>query len=255
MIESCNIVYFSPTNTTKNVVKMIANNLSEHIKEYDITSNVYNLSFGKDDFVIIGIPVYSGRVPELAKKKILSMRGNRTPIALVATFGNRHYDDSLLELKTLAQANGFLVIAAAAFVTEHSVVQKFGTGRPNTEDIKAIQKFTELLASKLKTWDISSHIDLNVKGNLNYRKYQSIPIKPHTTSSCVKCGVCAKMCPANAIPPNSPQKTDKSKCVTCMRCIRSCPNNARCFYRIQKFMAEKSLAKLCLEYKYPEIFI
>lgn len=255
MIENCNIIYFSPTNTTKNITKMIAGNLSEHSKEYDITNTEHNLSFGKDDFVIIGIPVYSGRVPALAKKRILSMCGDRTPVALVATFGNRHYDDSLLELKTMVQSNEFLVIAAAAFATEHSVVRKFGAGRPNTEDNKAIQKFTELLARKIKTWDISNHIDLNVNGNLNYRKYQSIPIKPHTTSSCDRCGICAKMCPANAIPLHNPQKTDKSKCITCMRCIRSCPNKARCFYKIEKFVAEKSLVKLCLEYKYPEIFI
>ncbi|MCC8122825.1 MAG: EFR1 family ferrodoxin [Oscillospiraceae bacterium] len=255
MSRTYNIVYFSPTNTTKEIAKKVANNLSGSAKEFDITNRNDSLSFDKNDFVIIAIPVYSGRVPALAAKFFSSMRGEKTPAALIATFGNRHYDDSLLELKTIVQTNGFMVIAAAAFVTEHSVVQKFGTGRPNAEDCKEINKFSDLLTSKLKSWDATSHIDLRVKGNPNYRKYQTIPIKPHTTSSCVKCGLCAKMCPAGAIPSDELQKMDNYKCITCMRCVRICPQKAREFYKIEKFIAEKSLVKLCREYKYPEIFI
>lgn len=226
--------------------------------EYDITNldiNLKTLSFGTDDFIILGIPVYSGRVPKLAKDIISSMHGKETPIALIATYGNRHYDDSLLELKTIVQPNGFIVITAAAFVTEHSVIQTFGAGRPNDDDIEVIRKFANLLKNKISAWDANNHSDLKIKGNLNYRKYQSIPIKPHATSSCIKCGICAKNCPASAIPMDYPKKTDKSKCVTCMRCTRICPKNARGFYSVEKYIAMKSLEKLCREYKQPEIFI
>ncbi|MCD7948533.1 MAG: EFR1 family ferrodoxin [Oscillospiraceae bacterium] len=255
---NCSVVYFSPTNSTKKIVDLIAQDIAADITYFDITNyttNIENLVFGKKDFVMIGIPVYSGRVPRLVTDTLSSMHGNETPITLIATFGNRHYDDALLELKTIVQANGFVAIAAAAFATEHSVVQKFGAGRPDDEDIKAIHQFAELVKNKINAWDNASHTDLNVKGNPKYRKYQSIPIKPHTTSSCTKCGLCAKNCPAGAIPMDRPKKTDKSKCITCMRCIRYCPQKARGFYSIEKFLAEKSLAKLCIGYKKPEIFI
>ncbi|MCL1918938.1 MAG: EFR1 family ferrodoxin [Peptococcaceae bacterium] len=273
MIKSCTIIYFSPTGTTKKVVKIIADDVAKHLpihsepnkgipyRELDITNPIKDLketdfTFGKDDFVIIGIPVYSGRVPKLAKKALLSLRGNHTPAALIATFGNRHYDDSLLELKTLVESHGFLVVAAGAFVTEHTVVQKFGAGRPNDEDIRKIHQFANHLANKLHSWNPSNHSDLSIKGNPTYRRYKSIPITPHTIrSQCVTCGACAKQCPAKAISMEHPQKTDRKKCVTCMRCVRRCPQKARSLHKYEEFIAEKSIAKLCRDYKYPEIFI
>ncbi len=252
-----NLVYFSPTGTTKKVVMLISKIFSTEKTEYDITLNSdENIpSFNKDDFVILGIPVYSGRVPRIANKIISAIKGENTPIALISTYGNRDYNDSLLELKMIVELNGFLTVAAAAFVTEHSVVPKFGAGRPNDEDVKEINRFAGLLSDKIKLWNLSKHNDLKLKGNLNYREYKSIPIKPHSTSLCVKCGLCAKNCPASAIPFDNPRKTDRSKCVTCVRCIYFCPKNARCFYGIEKFFAEKSLEKLCKKYKKPEIFM
>ncbi len=255
---NCWAVYFSPTYTTKNTVRQIAGVVSGSVTEFDITDNFADmdgLNFNGNDFVIIGIPVYSGRVPELAKNIIMKMKGNNTPIALVATYGNRHYDDALLELKTITQSNGFVVVAAAAFVTEHSVVQKYGKGRPNNEDVKVINTFGESVKNKLNIWDISNHTDLKIPGNLNYRKYMSIPIKPHVSSKCIKCGLCAEKCPAGAIPADSPNMTDKSKCVTCVRCVRLCPQKARSFYGFEKLMAEVSLYGKCKTEKQPEIFI
>jgi ferredoxin len=226
--------------------------------EYDITVSDIDrevLSFGSEDFVILGIPVYSGRVPNLAKNIISSMHGKETPIALIATYGNRNYDDALLELKTIMQSNGFLAIAAAAFVAEHSVVQKFGAGRPNDDDLKVVTMFSELLGDKIAGWDAKNHSDLQVKGNPNYREYKSILIKPHAKSSCTQCGLCSKNCPASAISQDNPKKTDRDKCVTCVRCIRICPSKARNFYYFERVIAEKSLKKLCSDYKQPEIFL
>jgi len=254
-MKNYHMVYFSPTNTTQKIVKEIAGSLPEPFKEFDITAQGHDLSFGSDDFVIVGIPVYSGRVPAIARERLSSMSGNKTPVALAATFGNRHYDDALLELKHLLESSGFLVVGAAAFVTEHSVVPRFGKGRPDESDKRVIQQFTASLKNKINIWDADAHMEVKVKGNPEYRKYQSIPIKPHTTSACTKCGLCAGKCPAKAIPPDNPRKTDKQKCVTCVRCIRICPKGARKFYKLESFLAERSLKKLCSEYKQPEIFM
>lgn len=253
-----NIVYFSPTYTTKGIIQLIADQFGTKVSAFDITdhfNDIPSLTFSKTDFVIVGIPVYSGRVPKLAKTILSQMNGNETPVALVATYGNRHYDDSLVELKTILQAKGFITIAAAAFATEHSVVRKFGKGRPNHDDLEVIRKFAEDLHRKINLWNMNEHKELEIKGNLEYRRYQSIPIKPHASALCTKCGLCARKCPAGAILPTEPKKADKKKCVTCMRCVSICPHKARDFYSIEKFMAEKSLSKLCQEYKHPEVFI
>lgn len=258
MILNYKTVYFSPTNTTQKIIREVSNIISLNVEELDITN--YREVFGKltfepDDFVILGIPVYSGRVPQVARERISNMIGKDTPIALIATYGNRDYDDALLELKILVQSNGFICIAAAAFVTEHSVVNKFGAGRPNAKDLESIRKFSQQLKDKVYSWSKKTHTDVFVEGNSIYRKYKTIPIKPHATSKCIKCGICSKNCPVMAIPSSNPKKTDRNKCITCVRCIKICPKSARCFHLIEKIVAEKSLEKLCREYKEPEIFI
>lgn len=194
MTMKLNLVYFSPTGTTQKVLRIIAEDLSMETTEFDITVNGQPQHFDRNDLVMIGVPVYSGRVPKLAKQTIVERKGNNMPIILVATFGNRHYDDSLLELKNIVQINGFHVIASAAFVTEHSVVRKFGNGRPNDNDIKEIHRFAELIKKKFTTLKEAMDVDLLIKGNPKYREYKTILIKPHANRSCVKCGLCAKKC-------------------------------------------------------------
>lgn len=247
-------VYFSPTGSTKRIVRIISGDLSPDTAEIDITLGDCTAAFDDKDTVIFGIPVYSGRVPRLAGEKIERITGNSSKAILVASYGNRHYDDSLLELKTIVQSNGFNVIAAAAFVSEHNVVEKFGKGRPDENDLKEIHSFAQLIKQKLSSEDGIS-ADLPISGNPNYREYKSVAIKPHTNSRCTKCGLCAKNCPAGAIPISEPDKTEKEKCVTCIRCIRICPKKARGFYAYEKFFAEKGLEKRCSEYRKPEIFI
>ena len=51
----------------------------------------------------------------------------------VVLFGNRNYDDALIELRDLLQADGFGCIAAGAFVGEHSFSRTLGAGRPDGE--------------------------------------------------------------------------------------------------------------------------
>jgi NAD-dependent dihydropyrimidine dehydrogenase PreA subunit len=43
---------------------------------------------------------------------------------------------------------------------------------------------------------------------------------------CVKCGLCAKKCPAKAIKLNPYPEIDKKKCIRCFCCIEVCPQHA-----------------------------
>lgn len=68
MDRSLNLLYFSPTNTTAQIVKKIASGISEIAKEYNLTlptDRLDEINFGSNDVVIIGVPVYAGRVPEI----------------------------------------------------------------------------------------------------------------------------------------------------------------------------------------------
>ena len=63
------------------------------------------------------------------------IKGDKTPAVLVCVYGNRNYDDALLELKDISEANGFVPIAAGAFIARHSIFSDVAVGRPDKEDL------------------------------------------------------------------------------------------------------------------------
>ena len=81
----------------------------------------------------------------------------------VVVYGNREYDDALLETKNALRANGFQVIAAAAFIAEHSIVRTIAAGRPDAEDEALCRQFAAEVEKKL-----SSSATVTVPGNDPY---------------------------------------------------------------------------------------
>lgn len=257
-INQLNLVYFSPTGTTKKVLKTISSKFEIKSISYDLTnykSKDTVLQFKELDFVILAVPVYSGRVPKTALDRLQHVKGNNTPAALVVTYGNRDYDDALLELKTLAEAKGFKVIGAAAFVSEHSMARSIGKGRPNKEDNRIISSFGLQLNKKLAALSDLESAAITVKGNSQYRKYKSTPVHPHGNENCTGCLTCVKLCPAGAISADSPKKTSGKKCISCMRCIRVCPHNARELHKLENWITKKFITRKCKGIKQPELFL
>ena len=82
----------------------------ERRKEYHFTEN---------DLVILGVPVYYGRVPEV-EGLLDGLHGGNTPVILLAVYGNRLIDDALVELSDLCAARGFRTLAAGSFVAPHT---------------------------------------------------------------------------------------------------------------------------------------
>jgi len=151
-IKSACMAIFSPTDSTRKIVKRIGGYLSPAPTEMNLTlpaSSRAELHFLANDLVIFGVPVYGGRVPETARERFKILRGHRTPAVIVVTYGNRAYDDALLELKTVVEEQGFQVIAAAAFVTEHNIVRQIAAGRPDENDLKVIDRFGAAVARKV----------------------------------------------------------------------------------------------------------
>ena len=70
-------MYFSATDTTKKIVCQIAHKIFQfNNREFTINKIDFTLpgarrepvTFGEDDLVIIGVPVYAGRVPNVLLK-------------------------------------------------------------------------------------------------------------------------------------------------------------------------------------------
>lgn len=257
-ISRISAVFFSPTDTTKDIISTMVGKLPISTNMLNITSKIQNdtnREFSADELVIFGVPVYGGRVPTVAVEKIQNIHGRQTPAVIVVTYGNRAYDDALLELKTLVEENGFVVVAAAAFVAEHSIMHSVAHGRPDTEDNEAICDFTEKLWDKIQSIDGAVNIVISVPGHTPYREYGGVPFKPETTDACTGCGVCVPNCPVGAISVDEPNKTNEDICISCLRCIKVCPSQARKLNEQILFRAEQAFAQKYNVRMEPEIFI
>ena len=140
-IKNIHLAYYSATFSTRRIVREIASQFEKPIKEYDITSDVpkNDISLDSDgDLLIVGVPSYAGRVPEMAARSLKRFLGNNTPAIIVCAYGNRAYDDTLIELKDIVEAHGFKLVSAAAVVAQHSIFPKVAEGRPDADDMEML---------------------------------------------------------------------------------------------------------------------
>ena len=152
-IESVKLVYFSPTGTTKAVVQGIAHCINPGTMELiDITrpdARKQPLLASENELLVIVVPVYMGRVPALLNEWLNAIQAHNTPTVCVVVYGNRVYDDALLELKNIVMKCGCIPIACAAYIGEHSFSNSetpTAQGRPAVSDWDRIDQMPEFKA-------------------------------------------------------------------------------------------------------------
>lgn len=233
MKRNLKLLYLSPTSGTKKIVKAIAESIDSNYEEFDITlpqNRIESINFSSDDLVIIGMPTYAGRVPKLLHNYLDKITADNTLGVFVSTYGNRDYEDALLEQHDIFIEKGFLGLGAATFITEHSSTSKLATGRPNADDLEIASNFGSNILKTLEK--ISSLSDLNtlsIPGNRPYveKNLPPMPFAPETNDKCVACGICVKHCPTGAIDSSDCKDIDVSKCIKCNSCVKRCPVNAK----------------------------
>jgi len=220
-------VYFSATDTSRKGTQVIAGVFDCSINEVDMT--IWNrqpakTEFDENDLVVFGAPVYSGRIYQGASDRFSRLHGSNTPCIITVTYGNRDYDDALLELYVLVSEHGFLPFAAAALIGQHTY-GNIQVGRPTAEDLREDVDFAQKASEKIAAEGPSL---VCVPGNRPYRQggYGG-HFRPLTSSDCTRCGLCAQMCPEGAISFSNYDIIDNSKCIACFRCIRNCPVQAK----------------------------
>jgi len=198
--------------------------------------------FDENDLVVFGAPVYSGRIYQGAAERFSRLQGRNTPCIITVTYGNRDYDDALLELYDLVSEQGFLPFAAAALIGQHTYGE-IEVGRPGEADLREDVDFAQKASEKLAAEGTSL---VCVPGNRPYRKGgNGGNFCPQTSSDCVSCGLCAQLCPEGAINNENYGSIDTAKCIACFRCIRNCPVKAKNMDTDEyKVFAEMFTAKL-----------
>ena len=205
----------------------------------------------EDDLAVIAMPVFAGRVPALAVERLQKVKPHGAKCVVVAVFGNRAYDDALLEMQDVATEIGFRVIAAVAAVAEHSIIRKYGKDRPDADDEQTLRHFGADIINKAERDDCTMQ---QVPGNHPYKKTGKVP-HPKGRHGCNRCGVCAKQCPANAIPLSDAKTVDTMKCISCIKCVSVCPTGARSIGMMMNFLATQGLKRVCATRKENELYM
>jgi len=249
-IEKWIIAHFSPTGGTKKVADAIAAGFNTPVAEMDLTKADASVALGENDALMAVLPVYAGRVPQISLERLAALKGNSHKAVAVVVYGNREYDDALLETKNALEAGGFQVIAAAAFIAEHSIVRSIAAGRPDAEDEALCRQFAADVMAKA-----DDAAPVQVPGNAPYKELKPSAFHPAASEACVKCGVCAEQCPVGAIPMEEPGKTLADVCINCMRCVQVCPQQCRALPDSSLTMITQMLNQNASGYKKPVIFL
>lgn len=258
-------IYFSPTGNTKRIVDAVASSTElngESTIDLDITlpdsRKNFNYHAQDGDIVIIGMPVYAGRIPNL----LLPFINTITPCSAdsskdvscipLVTYGGRNYDDALIELADILEDNGFKVLAAGAFIAEHSFSSKICNSLPDKDSLSFAARLGRLaIGMEGREGKEDGKIEefrrneifvgkQNIKGRAKEERVYYRPrladgspinmlkVKPKTKENCLRCGICAKRCPMGSISASDPTAIT-GPCIKCNRCVRECKVGAKYF--------------------------
>jgi len=236
-IHSVKLIYFSPTHTTEKVLEGIARGIGVDVVErLDLTppgAKTQVFEELHDGLAIMGAPVYGGRIPPEAVRRLRRIVAHGTPAVVVAVYGNRAYEDALLELRDLAEDLGFRPLAGGAFIGEHSyhtAATPIATGRPDEQDLARAEAFGISIRAKMSgKRTLDEMPPLQVPGNIPYKVWKAPPENTPITDKglCTLCGLCVAACPTAAIAVEETVTTDKSACILCSACVKACPTGAR----------------------------
>lgn len=243
-------IIFSPTGGTEKVAHILGKQLGDNTVKIDLSDARTDFSqcvISEEDQVLVAIPSFGGRAPTVAIERLKQIAGNGAKCTLVCVYGNRAYEDTLVEMEDAAKECGFRVIAAVAAVAEHSILPQYATGRPDAADKKQLEQFADAIAN-------GTEGAVSIPGNRPYKKSGGAGLVPKPTKDCVKCGLCAEKCPVQAIDPAS-FAADAKKCIGCMRCMKQCPKNARKVNGLMVSIAGMAIKKACSVRKENELYL
>lgn len=256
MADNIISICYSPSGGTSKVADIFCKGLrcSGAIETIDIFKHPMTQERDVDakTLLVVSIPVYAGRVPAVAAESLSHLKGEGTPAVIIAVYGNRDYDDALIEARDILAGNGFRIIAAGAFIARHSIFPDLAKGRPDNDDAQTIDAFAAAVNAKLQN---GVYDEPAIPGNRPYRKPGKVPVYPRADKSCNGCGLCARECPCGAIPVAKPRVCDKSLCISCGHCISICPQKARRYSGIIYNLAARKFYDAFSDRKECETFI
>lgn len=245
------LVTFSPTRTSWRIGEAIARGTSyENVRVLDLTYETEEtpIEVSAETLLVVAVPVYGGKVAPPALKRMSGLKLSGTPVVLVALYGNRAYEQALVELEGFITGKGGQIVAAGAFVGEHSYSVKahpVAAGRPDVRDLEVAEAFGRNIRLKLdkepvetvNTADLpdkamATEEMLRFRGDVQaaLKGGAVVPQTPKVDEDlCDHCGTCVEQCPTQAIVAGEETATIADRCIRCCACVKVCPQQARTF--------------------------
>jgi ferredoxin len=252
------LIYFSPTGTTKTIVNNIAKGIGGDVFRYDVTTDSEGAELNLEGGIaVFGVPVYAGRVPVIFAERIKKVKSEGIPAVVVGVYGNREYEDALVELRDIVSDAGFRVIGGGAFIGEHSYStdeKPIAKSRPDSTDCLKAEKLGKSIRKKLENGDLSTP---EIEGNVPYKERMGIKGATPLTKDklCISCGVCVKSCPTDVITLSPKAVSNHENCIMCCACVKKCPLNARYVDHPGVLERVELLFKNCSARKEPVVFL
>lgn len=232
------IIYYSATGSTKKIIKAFSQNLVCDIHFTDITlpNARKNYHLPKCDMLVIATPIYGEQIPRFINAFIQKLKGQGQPLIAISVYGNIGYGISLSQFEEYAQKNNFQLIAAGAFIGQHTYASKKATiayGRPDQNDLKQVQSFSKQVWNKMMADNFEPPIIPKSTLPKFITKFPDAGTRfliqqPAIIDNaiCNHCGLCAKKCPVGSIDPKT-LKINEQNCIRCYACVKCCPQAAR----------------------------
>lgn len=270
LISSVTTIYFSPTGTTKKIINSIVKGMGiVNNRIIDLTLpkvREENIPLIDGDIVLIGVPVYEEKIPEIVYLFLAKLKGNGKPVIIVGVYGNIGDGIVLNELDFITQKSGFKLVGAGSFVGEHSFSTEeipIAQNRPNNDDLNKAEEFGKSIMEKMK--NINSLNDVSIKipqGKLplmakivpknSARLFTKTPFAD--MSKCSRCNICVKLCPMSAIDKET-LEIDEEQCLRCFCCVKRCPKKARKIIYKPRFLVSKVLTMKNKIIKEPKLYL
>ena len=276
-IKTADVIFFSPTDTTKKIVASIVQGMNIDIAQEINLNKLENRTktdfYVNADVVIIGVPVYGERIPKLLYPFLTGISGNNRPVVLIALYGNIGVGFALEELYKIASGRNLKVVAMGSFIGEHSFStheSPVAMGRPDSNDLSEARRFGELIINKLRASINVEGAVIELPGKMKgaiavvitaihdiipQRSGNFVSKTPKINMQlCNKCGICTKDCPMSAIDRET-FSIDNDQCIRCFRCVKKCPKGARKIEYTFKPVVAKVLASRSKDYRKPRYIL